>query len=181
MMRWFHNTSRAGVASASQRRAASISGASCRSLVLYSLWASSRGSRCPTRRGAAGQPVPLVVAPEQDLRHGQAGELGVGDVRRPSRPAAAWLAIRDDPVGQFHVECGQEGVQVGGHDGLRGPEVWLARVQRPSLFAAGGRARDPAKPVSACSGRAGLVPGTWRGGAAAGGGQRSLPALSQAM
>ena len=34
-------------------------------------------------RGGA-QPVPLVVVTEQDLRHGQAGELGVGDFRRPS-------------------------------------------------------------------------------------------------
>ena len=77
----------------------------------------------PDRARGGAQPVPLVVAPEQDLRHGQAGELGVGDVRRPSRPAAAGPAQRDDPVGQFHVECGQEGVQVGGHDGLRGPDV----------------------------------------------------------
>jgi hypothetical protein len=124
--------------------------------------------------------VPLVVAPEQDLRHGQAGELGVGDLRRPSRSAAAWLAQRDDPVGQFHVECGQEGVQVGGHDGLQGPDAWLARARRPPLFAAGARARDPAKPVSARSDRAGLMPATG-GGTAAGAGQRSLPALSQAM
>ena len=44
-------------------------------------------------RGGA-QPVPLAVAPEQDLRHGQAGQLGVGDFRRPSRPAAAGPAKR---------------------------------------------------------------------------------------
>jgi hypothetical protein len=53
-------------------------------------------------------------------------------------------------------------------------------VQRPPLLATGGRARDPEKPVSAGSGRAGLMPGRG-GGTAAGGGQRSLPALSQAM
>jgi hypothetical protein len=139
-----------------------------------------RREQAPDLARGGAQPVPLAVAPEQDLRHGQAGELGVGDVRRPSRPAAAGLAQRDDPVGQFHVECGQEGVQVGGHGGLRGPDVWLARAQRPPLFAAGGGARGPAKPVSACSGRAGLMPATWRRDCRRGG-QRSLPALSQAM
>ena len=109
----------------------------------------------PDQARGGAQPVPLVVVPEQDLRHGQAGELGVGDFRRPSRPGAAGPAKRDDPVGQFHVECGQEGVQVGGHDGLQGPDVWLARVQRPPLLVASGRARDPASrcpPVLAAPG-----------------------------
>src|SRR4029077_11342013 len=40
-------------------------------------------------------------------------------------------------------------------------DVELARAQRPPLFATGGHARDPAKPVSARSGRAGLMPETW--------------------
>ena len=78
-------------------------------------------SRSPCSLGFAR--LNPVTVPSQDLRHGQAGELGVGDVRRPSRPAAAGPAQRDDPVGQFHVECGQEGVQVGDHDGLQGPDV----------------------------------------------------------
>src|SRR6202046_4938787 len=45
---------------------------------------------------------------------------------------------------------------------MTGPDVRLARAQRPPLFVTGGRARDPAKPVSARSGRAGLAPETWR-------------------
>src|SRR3984885_16117915 len=42
--------------------------------------------------------------------------------------------------------------------------MWLARVPRPPLFATGGRTRDPAKPVFAGSGRAGLMSATWRRG-----------------
>ena len=42
-----------GVTSASHRSAASISGAAALTRSLYSLWPSSRGNRCPTRRGAA--------------------------------------------------------------------------------------------------------------------------------
>ena len=85
----------------------------------------------PDQARGGAQPVPLVVAPEQDLRHGQAGELGVGDVRRPSGPAAAGPAIRQS-------QC------------------------PPVLAAPGWRRRRG-------------------GGTAAGAGQRSLPALSQAM
>ena len=63
---------------------------------------------------------------------------------------------------------------------------WLRAAPRPvgHLFPrllAHGRARDPAKPVSARSGRAGLVPeARWRSRPSCAG-QRSLPALSQAM
>src|ERR1700735_4440657 len=45
---------------------------------------------------------------------------------------------------------------------MTGPDVWLARAQRPPLFVTGARARDRPKPVSARSGRAGLAPETWR-------------------
>jgi hypothetical protein len=51
------------------------------------------------------------------------GQLGISDLRRPSRPAAGEPARDDDAIGQFHVKCGQEGVQVGDHDGLQGPDV----------------------------------------------------------
>jgi hypothetical protein len=103
----------------------------------------------PDQARGGAQPVPLVDASERDLRRGQAGELGVGDVRRPSRPAVAWLAQRDDRVGQFRVECGQEGVRVGGHDGLRGPDVWLDRAA--TALVRGGRPRPR-------SGKAGVRP-----------------------
>jgi hypothetical protein len=72
----------------------------------------------PPRRGT--EPVPLIVIAQQDLRHGQAHQLGVGHLGRLARPAAAKAGGGDDPVGQFHVKCGQEGVQVGDHDGLQG-------------------------------------------------------------
>jgi hypothetical protein len=32
------------------------------------------------------QPVPLVVVAEQHMRDGQAGQFGVGYLRRPARP-----------------------------------------------------------------------------------------------
>jgi hypothetical protein len=59
-------------------------------------------------------------------------------------------------------------------------EIGARSAQRPPLFVTDGRARDPAKPVSACAGRAGLMPATWRRDCRRWG-QRSLPALSQAM
>ena len=76
----------------------------------------------PAERGA--QPVPLVVIAQQHLRHRQARPA-----RRRSPPAACPARDRvkpargDDAVGQFHVECGQESVQVGDHGGLQGPDV----------------------------------------------------------
>ena len=113
----------AGVASASQRSAASISGASCRSRVLYSLWAKQPGEQVPDQPRRDPQPVPLVITPQQHLRDGDARQLSVGHLRPAARPAAGESAHGDDAVGQLHVECGQESVQVGDHDGLQGPDV----------------------------------------------------------
>jgi hypothetical protein len=42
----------------------------------------------PGQPGRRAQPVPLVVIAEQHLRHGQAYQLRVGDLRRPARAAA---------------------------------------------------------------------------------------------
>ena len=113
----------AGVASASHRSAASISGAQVPQPQVVLALAQQSREQVPDELRRGAQPAPLAVAAQQDLRDGQAGQLGVGDLRRPARPAAAEPAQRDDPVGQFHVECGQESVQVGDHDGLQGPDV----------------------------------------------------------
>ena len=40
-----------------------------------------------------------------------------------ARAGPAKAGRRNDPVGQFHVKCGQESVQVGDHGGLQGPDV----------------------------------------------------------
>jgi hypothetical protein len=65
------------------------------------------------------QPVPLVIEPQQHLRHGDARQLGVGHLRPASRPGPGESAHGDDAVGQLHVQCGQESVQVGDHGGLQ--------------------------------------------------------------
>ena len=56
------------------------------------------------------QEAPLAGAIEQDLRDGQADQLGIGDLRATpcTRPA------RQELVRQ-HVKCRQKGVEVGGH------------------------------------------------------------------
>jgi len=72
----------------------------------------------PGGRGA--QPVPLVVMAQQHLRHRQAHQLRIGHLRRAAQPAAGLTQRRDDPVGQLHVECDQESVQVGDHEDLHG-------------------------------------------------------------
>jgi hypothetical protein len=68
-----------------------------------------RGIGQPAQRGfhqRRGRPEPGVVLalPQQPREQGE--------------PAGG-----DDRVGQFHVQCGQEGVQAGDHDRLQGPDV----------------------------------------------------------
>ena len=87
----------AGVASASQRRAASVSGASCRSRVLYWLWAGSRGNRCPTRRGAA---TALVRGGRPRPRSGKAGVRPFWPRRADAGDVAAGL-----PPVRVSVRC----------------------------------------------------------------------------
>jgi hypothetical protein len=50
---------------------------------------------------------------EQHLRHGQAGQLGIGQLLRPARPA---LAGGDHVIVDQHVQCRQEGFQVCSHE-----------------------------------------------------------------
>jgi hypothetical protein len=69
----------------------------------------------PDQLRRAAQPVPLVVEAQQHLGYRDAGQLGVSHFRPPARPAPGEPARRDDAVGQFHVKCGQEGVQAGDH------------------------------------------------------------------
>jgi hypothetical protein len=72
--------------------------------------------------GRGAQPVPLVIKAQQHLG-GQAHQLGVGYLRRLTGPAPGQAQGGDDAVGQLDVERGQEGVQVGDHDGLQGPDM----------------------------------------------------------
>ena len=78
------------------------------------------GKQVPDLPGRGAQPVPLVVIAQQHLRHGQAHQLGVGDIRRLARPGPGEPQRGDDAVSQLHVECGQESVQVGDHDDSQG-------------------------------------------------------------
>jgi hypothetical protein len=56
------------------------------------------------------QPAPLRAEPEQDLRDGQADQLGVAEPGRPARPAA-----RADQLVDGDAQCDDEGVEVGVH------------------------------------------------------------------
>jgi hypothetical protein len=78
------------------------------------------GEQVPDPGRCGAQPVPLVVITQQHLRHRQADQLRVGHLRRAAQPAAGLTQRRDDPVGQLHVECDQESVQVGDHEDLQG-------------------------------------------------------------
>ena len=77
----------------------------------------------PDLLGRSPQPVPLVVITQQYLGHRQAHQFGIGHLRRPAGAAAGEPPRGDDPVCQFHVQCGQESVQIGDHDGPQGSGV----------------------------------------------------------
>jgi hypothetical protein len=127
-----------GVLSASHRSAASISGATPLSRWLYSLWPAGGGTGAPpgwARPAASGA---RRVA-QQHLGDGQADQLGVGHLQWTTWAAAAEPKGRDDPVGEFHVQCDQKGVQVGDHEDLHG----LTCVNTPIL----GTLRFYANPV----------------------------------
>ena len=139
-----------GVASASQRSAASISGARSFSRSLYSLCASSRGNRCPTRRGAARSQYRSSSNRSRTCAtaiHTSSASVTSGG---PPWPAPAQAPGGDNAVGQLDVECGQEGVQVGDHDGLQGPDVCVnadpghsSHIRQRPLSHAANRAETP--------------------------------------
>jgi hypothetical protein len=93
----------------------------------------------PHPGGRGPQPVALVVVAQQHLGDGQADQLGVGHLQWTTWAAAAEPKGRDDPVGEFHVQCDQKGVQVGDHEDLHG----LTCVNTPIL----GTLRFYANPV----------------------------------
>ena len=55
----------------------------------------------------------LLPGAQQHLRHRQAHQLGIGQPLRPAGPAPG---RRDHVVVDLHVQCGQEGIQVWGHN-----------------------------------------------------------------
>ena len=58
------------------------------------------------------QKTPLVRTIEQDLGHGQADQLAIGDPRRPTKaPSSGRQEIIDQ-----HVKADQQSVEVGGHN-----------------------------------------------------------------
>jgi hypothetical protein len=152
---------------------------STRSRVLYSLWASSRGNRCPTRRGAARSQCRSPSWRSRTCataRQASSASVTSGGLPGPRRPGPR----RDDPVGQFHVSAvrrvSRSAVMTGSRIRTCG---LLGRSGRPCWW----RAAAPAIWQSRCSPV--LTAPCWcrsrGGGAACGAGQRSLPALSQAM
>ena len=84
-------------------------------LVVLAL-AQQPGKQVPGPGGCGAQPVPLVVKAQQHLRHRQACQLSVGDLRRLARPGPGQSPGGDDAVGQLGIECDQKSVQIGDHD-----------------------------------------------------------------
>jgi hypothetical protein len=85
-------------------------------------------TECPLGTGVASisrssdrQPAPLVIKAQQDLGYRDARQLGVSHFRPAARPAPSEPERGNDAIGQFHIQCGQESVQVSDHDGLQGP------------------------------------------------------------
>ncbi|GAA2269147.1 hypothetical protein GCM10010402_26340 [Actinomadura luteofluorescens] len=62
-----------------------------------------------------GQPQPPVlgIAPQQDLRHGDADQLGIA--QQPGTAPPPLSPRRQDVIVQMNIECGQKGVQVSLH------------------------------------------------------------------
>jgi hypothetical protein len=60
--------------------------------------------------------VAFVVVAQQHLSDGQADQLGIGHLQGTTRAAATLAACGDDPVGEFHIQCDEKGVQVGDHE-----------------------------------------------------------------
>jgi hypothetical protein len=80
------------------------------------------GEQVPDPGGGRAQPVVFVVEAQQHLGHGQTDQLGIGDGGWAARAGTApWPQGGDDSVGQLHVQCDEESVQVGDHEGLQGP------------------------------------------------------------
>ena len=75
----------------------------------------------PAHREA--QKPPLGWDVEEDLRDGQADQLGVGDLWAAS---CAWAA-RQDFIGQ-HVKSGQKGVEIGGHAAISVVDVGVSNA-----------------------------------------------------
>jgi len=77
------------------------------------------------------QPVGLRVEPEQDLGHGQADQLGIGEARRLAGTAASFEA--DEEVIDGDVPCRDEGVELGLHLPLLGALALLVTACFPSI------------------------------------------------
>jgi hypothetical protein len=67
------------------------------------------------------QPAPLRGNPQQDLRHGQADQLGVAELGRTAWPAAWAEQLIDGDV-----PCDDEGVEVGVHEASQEVDVATA-------------------------------------------------------
>jgi hypothetical protein len=76
-------------------------------------------------------PAALGVEPEQDLGHGQADQLGIGEARRPAGTAAD--AEQDEEVVDGDVPCRDEGVELGLHIPLLGTLARLVTACFPSI------------------------------------------------
>ncbi len=75
------------------------------------------------------QPAALGVEAEQDLGHGQADQLGVGEARRSA--GALPDAQPDEEVVDFDVACRDEGVEVVLHTPLLGTLALLVTAHLP--------------------------------------------------
>jgi len=76
------------------------------------------GKQVPQPLAGEPQPAPLGAEPEQDLRDGQADQLGVAE---PGRPA--WPASGAEPLVDGDVQCDDEGVEVGVHEASQEVDV----------------------------------------------------------
>src|SRR5882724_2354199 len=96
--------------------AASISGAAVLRRWLYSLCLNSRGNRCPTRVEAARSQWRSSLSRNSTWATArQTSSASVTNGRRGT--TSAYPPGRDDVVNQFHIECDEQGDQVGDHEG----------------------------------------------------------------
>lgn len=67
------------------------------------------------------QKAPLGVAVQEDLRHSERDELGVGDLWAP-----ACTGTRRQEIVHQHVKCGEQAVKVGVHEATSVVDVAIA-------------------------------------------------------
>jgi len=125
---------RPSVCSAKYLIAWSISALSARSRRLYFGLRQLPRKQVPDQLRRDPQPPTLGRVPEVRLRHGQAYELGVGDLRDSAECRPGESERRHEVISQLDVQCNQKGVQIGVHGFLAGGPGYLRRSWTPFVI-----------------------------------------------